>query len=115
MENRLPQPKAIKSSVLNDHLGSIAILSKSLADENRLRILLCVTDGKKSVSQVVEDLKLSQPLVSHHLRELKRTLLVKVERQGLFVYYELADKKIIDILKRMDELATELLSKRKSF
>jgi len=111
----LLQPKAIKSSVLNDHLGSIAILSKSLADENRLRILLCVTDGKKSVSQVVEDLKLSQPLVSHHLRELKRTLLVKVERQGLFVYYELADKKIIDILKRMDELATELLSKRKSF
>jgi len=101
--------------VLNEHLGSIAILTKSLADENRLRILLCVTDGKKSVSQIVEELKLSQPLVSHHLKELKRTLLVNVERQGPFVYYEIADKKINDILERLDELVTDLLSKRKSF
>ena len=78
----MPQPKAIEIPVLNDHLGSIAILAKSLADENRLRILLCVSDGKKSVSQIVEDLNLSQPLVSHHLKELKRTLLVNVERRG---------------------------------
>jgi len=112
---RLPQPKAIEITVLNDHLGSIAILAKSLADENRLRILLCVSDGKKSVSQIVEDLNLSQPLVSHHLKELKRTLMVNVERRGPFVYYEIADSKINDILKRLDELATELLSKRESF
>ncbi len=111
----MPQSKAIRMPVLNDHLGSIAILTKSLADENRLRILLCVTDGKKSVSQIVEELKLSQPLVSHHLKELKRTLLVNVERQGPFVYYEIADKKINDILGRLDELVTDLLSKRKSF
>jgi len=115
MEVRLPQPKAIEITVLNDHLGSIAILAKSLADENRLRILLCVSDGKKSVSQIVEDLNLSQPLVSHHLKELKRTLMVNVERRGPFVYYEIADSKINDILKRLDELATELLSKRESF
>ena len=100
---------------MNDHLDSIAILARSLADENRLRILLCVTDGKKSVSQIVEELKLSQPLVSHHLKELKRTLLVNVERRGPFIYYEIADKKITDILKSLNELAADLLSKRKSF
>ncbi len=111
----MPQPKAIEIPVLNDHLGSIAILAKSLADENRLRILLCVSDGKKSVSQIVEELKLSQPLVSHHLKELKRTLLVTVERRGPFVDYEIADRKINDILGRMGELAAELLSKRTSF
>jgi DNA-binding transcriptional ArsR family regulator len=100
---------------LHDHLGSIAILAKSFADENRLRILLCVTDGKKSVSQIVEELELSQSLVSHHLKELKRTLLVNVERRGPFIYYEITDKKIVNILKHMDELVTDLLSKRKSF
>ena len=100
---------------MNDHLDSIAILARSLADENRLRILLCVTDGKKSVSQIVEELKLSQPLISHHLKELKRTLLVNVERRGPFIYYEIADKKITDILKSLNELAADLLSKRKSF
>ena len=111
----MPHPKAITVPRLNDHLNPIAILAKSLADENRLRILLCVIGGKKSVSQIVEELKLSQPLVSHHLKELKRTLLVNIERRGPFIYYEIADKRIIDILEHLDELVTDLLSKRKSF
>ncbi|MCK7513364.1 MAG: ArsR family transcriptional regulator [Desulfobacterales bacterium] len=45
---------------------------------------------KKSVSSIVEELGLSQPLVSHHLKELKRCLLVTVERSGPFIYYGLS-------------------------
>jgi len=96
-------------------LDSLAFLARSLSDENRLRILLCVSNGKKSVSGIVEELDLSQPLISHHLKELKRTLLVNVERSGPFIYYGLADKRIIDILKALDGLATNLLAKRKTF
>ncbi|MGD8230255.1 MAG: metalloregulator ArsR/SmtB family transcription factor [Desulfobacteraceae bacterium] len=99
---------------LSEHLDSIGILAKSLSDENRLRILLCVGNGKKAVSRIVEELDLSQPLVSHHLKELKRTLLVKVERDGPFIYYELADKRILDVLEAMDLLATDLLTQRKT-
>ena len=99
----------------NENLGTTAFLAKSLSDENRLRILLCVSNGKKSVSRIVEELNLSQPLISHHLKELKRTLLVKVEREGPFIYYQIADTRIIDILKNLDVLATDLLAKRKTF
>ena len=96
-------------------LTSAAFLAKSLADENRLRILLCLGNGKKSVSQIVEELILSQPLVSHHLKELRRTLLVTVERRGPFIYYALSDPRIIDILLSLETLALELLAQRKSF
>jgi DNA-binding transcriptional ArsR family regulator len=94
---------------------SIAFLAKSLSDENRLRILLCICKGKKSVSRIVEELELSQPLVSHHLKELKHALLVRVERNGPFIYYEIADQKIIDILKDLETLAKELLAQRNTF
>jgi len=100
---------------LYNHLPTLAFLAKSLADENRLRILLSLGNGKKAVSQIVEELNLSQPLVSHHLRELKRSLLVKVERRGPFIYYEMADPRIIEILKGLDVLATDLLAERKTF
>lgn len=93
----------------------MAFLAKSLSDENRLRILLCVRDGKKSVSRIVEEVSLSQPLVSHHLKELKRSLLVQMERKGPFIYYELADARIVEILEQMAELADDLLGNRKSF
>jgi DNA-binding transcriptional ArsR family regulator len=98
-----------------ENLQASAFLAKSLSDENRLRILLCISNRKKSVSAIVEKLQLSQPLISHHLKELKRSLLVKVERDGPFVYYEIADERIIDILMKLDGLATDLLTRRKTF
>jgi len=105
----------LKNSSLAENLQAPAFLAKSLSDENRLRILLCISNRKKSVSAIVEELQLSQPLVSHHLKELKRSLLVKVERDGPFVYYEIADKRIIDILNNLNMLATNLLARRKTF
>ena len=101
--------------LLGDYLRSVAFVAKSLSDENRLRILLCVNNGKKSVSGIVEELNLSQPLVSHHLKELRRALLVKVERSGSFVYYEIADTRIPKILEALKELATDLLAARTTF
>ncbi len=96
-------------------LPSAAFLAKALSDANRLRILLLVCNGRRSVSSIVEALDLSQPLVSHHLKELKRSLLVKVEREGPFVYYELSDSRILTVLKTLHEIATDLLSERKGF
>ncbi|RJR46466.1 MAG: ArsR family transcriptional regulator [Deltaproteobacteria bacterium] len=100
---------------LEDYLQTVAFVAKSMSDENRLRILLCVNNGKKSVNSIVEELSLSQPLVSHHLKELRRSLLVKVERSGPFVYYEIADPRIPKILKDLKDLATDLLARRKTF
>lgn len=92
-----------------------AFLAKSISDENRLRILLCVSRGKKSVSRIVEEVDLSQPLVSHHLKELKRSLLVMIERSGPFIYYELSDPRILDVVQTLGTVAADLLTARKTF
>ena len=99
---------------LFERLGDITALARSLSDENRLRILVYLADGKQSVSRIVEELQLSQPLVSHHLKELKRCLLVNVERNGPFIYYELADPRILHILKDLAAIGEELLANRKT-
>ncbi len=109
-------PAELKKMELHDeYFQTVAFLAKSLSDENRLRIILCVSCGKKSVSSIVEELGLSQPLVSHHLKELKRSLLVKIERNGPFVYYELVDDRILDVVKTLSTVATDLLTARKTF
>ena len=116
--------KKMKSTHLNQKespitvdgsLSDMAFLAKVLSDGNRLRILLLVSNGKKSVSSIVEELDLSQPLVSHHLKELKRSLLVTVEREGPFVYYELSDVRILNVLQVLSEVARDLLAERKGF
>ena len=91
---------------------SVAILAKGLSDENRLRILMCLSGRKKSVSSIVEEVGLSQPLVSHHLKELKRCLLVTVERSGPFIYYEVADSKILGVVQALASIAAGLVAAR---
>ncbi|MEW6426927.1 MAG: ArsR/SmtB-type metalloregulator TsoR [Thermodesulfobacteriota bacterium] len=98
-----------------EQLGSAAFLAKALADENRLRILAVIGGGKKTVTRIVEEVGISQPLVSHHLKELKRALLVRVERNGPFVLYELADGETMAIITALHELATRLLAQRTTF
>ena len=115
-EKHPPAAPAREGAVLRDEqFQTVAFLAKSLSDENRLKILLYVSDGKKSVSSIVEDLKLSQPLVSHHLKELKRSLLVRIERSGPFIYYELVDRRILNVVRTLSEVATDLLTARKTF
>ena len=111
----VPSDGFAANELTNDHLQSAAFLAKSMSDQNRLRILVLISNGRKSVSAIVEELELSQPLVSHHLKELKRSLMVKVEREGPFVYYELADSRILHVLKILSDVATDLLSGRKLF
>ncbi len=99
----------------HNHLKRAAFLAKSLSDGNRLRILLLISASRKSVSAIVEELNLSQPLVSHHLKELKHSLLVKVEREGPFVYYQLTDIRILEVLQTLSAVAKDLLSTRQIF
>ncbi len=94
---------------------AVAFLAKILSDANRLRILVCVSKGKKSVSSIVEELNLSPPLVSHHLKELKRALLVAAERNGPFLYHELVDLRILEVVRTLSTVGTELLGTRRPF
>lgn len=92
-----------------------AFLAKAMADENRLRIIMALAEERKTVSRLVEELAISQPLASHHLKELKRALLVTVERSGPFIFYELSDRRITTILADLDSLAADLLRNRTTF
>lgn len=61
-----------------------------LADEARLRILGLLARRELCVCEMVGALKLSQPLVSHHLSVLRRAGLLASRRKGKWVYYTLA-------------------------
>ena len=114
-EDPLSEPRKEKLASAAEYFQPVASLAKSLSDENRLRIVQYISGGKRSVTSIVEELNLSQPLVSHHLRELKRSLLVKIERNGPFIYYELNDPRILIIIQSLSSVARDLLSARKIF
>ncbi len=56
---------------------------RALGDETRLRVLqLLATEGERTVSDIAERLDLSQPLLSWHLRRLRRAGVIRTVRVG---------------------------------
>lgn len=67
---------------------------KNLADENRFKIFLYLVGAEHNVREVSAYAGLSQPLTSHHLRQLRQVGLVKSRRRGSSVIYSAREDKL---------------------
>ena len=74
---------------------------KGIGNAPRYRIVEALFSGPKTVGGLAKKTKLSQPLVSQHLRILKETGLVQDERHGQEVQYTLNAEYTIRLLKRL--------------
>ncbi|MHA2095161.1 MAG: ArsR/SmtB family transcription factor, partial [Candidatus Hodarchaeales archaeon] len=81
-----------------------AELCQSLTHPFRLKILQILSNGKKNVSQILEETQKPQPFISQHLRVLREKKVVLTEREGNEVYYSLSDPKIEKICALVAEL-----------
>lgn len=90
--------ESIKSARLED-IMELSDLFKVFADSTRLRILHKLFNGPVSVGVIADALDMSQSAISHQLKYLKDSNLVKSERNGKSIYYSLADNHIKTIFK----------------
>jgi ArsR family transcriptional regulator len=67
-----------------------AFLFKTLADPTRLRLLNLLACGETCVCELTETLRVIQPKVSRHLRQLRRAGLVEAQRNGKWIHYRWA-------------------------
>lgn len=79
-------------------LYRLADLFKVFGDPTRIRILYALSGGELCVCDIAELLKMTQSAISHQLRILKQSALVKFRRDGKTVYYSLADAHVATIL-----------------
>lgn len=81
-------------------VGDLSALLKIVSDSNRLRMLCILQNGEHCVCELMEHVKLSQSLISHHLKDLKDAGLVVDRKDSKWVYYSLTPKgtKITDLI-----------------
>ncbi len=83
---------------------SLSSLLKLIGEESRLKILCVLSEGTHCVCEVIENVDLSQSLISHHLADLKEAGLVEKEMKGRRAYYKLTFKgnQIIKLLNSLN-------------
>lgn len=79
-------------------------LFKALSDETRLRILGLLEVREMCVCEVMVALDLTQPTASHHLGLLENAGLVKARKEGKWVFYSIADSKLVENLHKLNVL-----------
>lgn len=78
---------------------------KALAEPLRWRIVELLAAEQLCVCHLVDELKVAQPLVSHHLRALRDSGLVESERYRYWTYYRLRPGRLVEIARRLSALA----------
>lgn len=68
-------------------------ITKALAEENRLRIMLALEGQELCVCQLIELLELAPSTVSKHMSVLRQARLVDGRKAGRWMYYRLADER----------------------
>ena len=67
--------------------GEMAHIFKALSDENRILILKQLRNGEKCGCELLEELKITQPTLSHHMKILCDCNIVKSRREGKWLHY----------------------------
>lgn len=81
-------------------LYDLAELFKIFGDSTRIKILYALLERELCVCDIAKLMDVTQSAVSHQLRVLKSSKLVKFRRDGKTVYYSLADEHVIRILSQ---------------
>ena len=83
----------------DDKLIDLAELFKMFGDSTRVKIMNVLLNGKFNVGEIVKLVEMSQSAVSHQLRILKDSKLIKYEKIGKEIYYYLADDHVEKIFR----------------
>lgn len=93
MENK------INKNMLSDELiYDVADFYKVFGDSTRIKILYTLLDREMCVGELVEELNINQSAISHQLRVLRQSDLVKFRKEGKTVIYSIDDEHVSVLL-----------------
>jgi ArsR family transcriptional regulator len=82
-----------------------ANVARALADPKRLCVLETLATGERSVGELSRDVGCQVPNMSQHLAVLRSAGLVAARREGQTVFYRLADPRVIDAYRLIENIS----------
>jgi DNA-binding transcriptional ArsR family regulator len=86
---------------MNENAEQAEALLKILANKARLMVLCQLVSGEKSVSEIQENIDLSQSALSQHLAKLRQQDIVSTRRDGTQIYYSLSSIEVQAIMSTL--------------
>ncbi|MBI4823506.1 MAG: winged helix-turn-helix transcriptional regulator [Nitrospirae bacterium] len=89
-----------------------AEVCKTLASPKRLEIIDVLKSGEKTVTSLVQILGIPKANISQHLSLMKHKGILRSRREGVNIYYSIANPKVVKACLLMKEVLTEQMKER---
>ncbi len=96
--------KQDKRAFKNQLYEQFARIGKALSSAHRLELLEVLAQGEHSVEAVARETEMSIANASQHLQVLRAAQLVDVRREGVYIYYRLADEQVFILWQTMRQV-----------
>lgn len=88
-------------SITDDQATELAELFRLMGDASRLKIVVACLSKPRCVTDIAAETRLSQSLVSHHLRLLRAARMLRADRQGKQIFYVATDEHVRNVISDM--------------
>jgi ArsR family transcriptional regulator len=100
----VPRVESTAAKAILKQCELVSGVLKSLSHPVRLKILCRILDQERSVNELTEFCGISQSAMSQFLNRMKTEGIVVSRREHNFVYYSVADKKLVRLLQALKEI-----------
>ena len=84
----------------------IASIFKAFCDENRIRIIKLLRSGEKCACELLEEINVTQPTLSHHMKILCDSEIVVGRKEGKWTHYSISEKGVEQAKECLRQLTT---------
>ena len=82
----------------------IASMFKAFCDENRLQILYLLRDGEMCACSILDEMHITQPTLSHHMKILCDSGVVVGRKEGKWMHYSISEDGLKNAIHYLNEL-----------
>ncbi|MDY2698634.1 MAG: metalloregulator ArsR/SmtB family transcription factor [Lachnospiraceae bacterium] len=86
----------------------IASMFKAFCDENRIQILKLLQDGERCACSLLEEMQITQPTLSHHMKILCDSGVVIGRKEGKWMHYSISKEGLENVMNYLDKMMNEL-------
>lgn len=86
------------------------IIAKAVSSPSRFELLDILAQGERTVEELAKESELTPPNTSQHLQALRKAGLVSSRKEGLYVFYQLADPEVFRLIEVIREIAARQLA-----
>ena len=84
----------------------IALIFKAFCDENRIKIIKMLRSGEKCACKLLEEINVTQPTLSHHMKILCDAEIVVGRKEGKWTHYSISEKGVEQAKEGLQRLTT---------